>query len=96
MFNLKRFVSLQSKTTNMVKVNEYNQLKSMYPYVEAHCNMMGSFMYYTIEQMCKAKNENAPKNATYYSETEKRWMTLNDVKNENTLLQLNSYVEGNN
>lgn len=68
--------------------NNYAELKSMYPYIHAMGKIMGSFEYYIINQMIRAKEDNAPAHSVYYSETTKNWVTITDIPNTELLSQL--------
>ena len=46
--------------------------------------MMGSFQYYITNEQMKAMAQNAPIDATYYSDRDKRWHTFGEIANVET------------
>jgi predicted DNA-binding transcriptional regulator YafY len=54
-----------------------------YPYLRAWCEMMGSFRYYTEDQIADARKENAPQTAIYKAH-EGHWRTFEDIENPGT------------
>lgn len=55
-----------------------------YPCIRAWDQMMGSYAYFTEQQIERARAENAPQDATFYNDTKKRWSTLKDIASAQT------------
>ncbi len=58
------------------------ELGEDYPYIVKWCRHMGSFDYYTINQLRLAKTENAPATAIYRSADDGVWQLAESIKNE--------------
>lgn len=55
-----------------------------YPCIRAWDRMMGSYAYYTDNQIAQARADKAPQDATFYNSEKKRWSTLKEVQNVQT------------
>ena len=55
-----------------------------YPYIRAWGKMMSSGQYYIIGEIEKARKDNAPQDATFWSITRGEWATFSTITNENT------------
>jgi hypothetical protein len=78
--------------SNKIKIKE-NKLFSKYPYIVAWGQKLGSFRYYVDIQCNKANQDNAPEDAIYYSDTDKRWHRKSECREE-LQKELDEYVTG--
>jgi hypothetical protein len=54
----------------------------MYNYITAWGRMMGSYDYYILQQIEKAKQDNAPSNACYFNDFEQKWVCYSDINSK--------------
>lgn len=63
-----------------------------YKYIYAWGKFMHSYNSYIEDQMLRAKADNAPKKATFYSFDKKRWNTYDDITNFEVKMNIRSIV----
>lgn len=63
------------------------QLKAKFPYIPAYSKIMGSYEYWTAEQLAEAEQINAP--ADTYRVNNGKYYTLSDIQNPQLLKELN-------
>ncbi len=63
-----------------------------YHYIVAWGLVMHSFGYYVSEQIVKARTQNAPEDAIYFSTESMRWVTFTDIKQRAARAQVDSYI----
>lgn len=71
-------------------MNTQTQSSTKYQHLVMWCHMMGSMPYYTEAQIAKATKDNAPVNAIYWSDEEKRWNTFDEVGSAETKWYFNT------
>jgi hypothetical protein len=54
----------------------------MYNYITAWGRMMGSYDYYILQQIEKAKQDNAPSDACYFNDFEQKWVCYSDINSK--------------
>ena len=63
-----------------------------YIYIRAWGRVMGSLPYYIRDMLATAHEDKAPGNAIY-KDDEGTWMTMDDVKNHSTRIQVEQIAE---
>ncbi len=63
-----------------------------YVYIQAWGAILSSHDYYIRDEQEKAAKDNAPTNATYFSKTENRWHTADDIIDPITRDKINELV----
>jgi len=56
-----------------------------YPFIAYWGFILGSYEYYINSEKAKAKEQNAPLTAIYFSDTKKEWVTAGEVNNTNLI-----------
>ncbi len=67
-----------------------------YKYIWAWHKLSGSFDYYIINLVNKAKADGAPETAIYYDNIEKRWHTVEEVQNERRIKDMENWIAAHN
>ena len=83
------------KQIGMVSIGELMGRKpqmakpSDYKHIRAWGKMLHSFAYYIFDQQEKAAKDNAPLDAVYWKEDEKRWVCFSEVTSQDTIDLIN-------
>jgi hypothetical protein len=55
-----------------------------YKHIDAWGRMLGSYSYYIVGEQTKAAEDNAPLDAIFYDDREKRWHTYEEINSPST------------
>jgi len=70
-------------------------MKNSYNAIRAWGQILGSYQYYTEDQIETARADNAPNNAIFKNYTTGKWDTINDIECLPTLREIANILSNN-
>lgn len=83
----------EPETIKHAYTGKAGKLADTHPYIVAWGQLMGSYGYYIERQVMQARVDGAPKNATFYSDSDKAWRTTDGMRTD-LKWELDQYLAG--